>query len=92
MIRIPNLWVTLPRMDGEPHRAWACFNMRYDEKAAVDVVHAWWSARTGINLTQPDVMSRILELAFENPRADLPPGFVEALRPRREDEEGKPSR
>lgn len=67
-------------------------NLRYDEKGAVDVVHAWWSARTGRNLTQPDVMSRILELAFENPRADLPPGFAEVFSAQRDVDDPDPPR
>ena len=82
MLRIPALSVTLPRLDGEPRRALACVNLRYEEKAVVDVVHKWWSARFARPLTQPDVMSLVLELAFENPRADLPPGLVETLRER----------
>ena len=50
--------------------------MRHEEKAVLDVLHAWWSARSSRALRQPDVMSLLLELALENPRADLPPGLV----------------
>lgn len=77
MLRIPSLSVVLPRLDGEPRRAWASYNLRYEEKAVVDLIQAWWSARMARPLSQPDVMSRVLELALENPRADLPPGLVE---------------
>lgn len=74
-MRIPSLHLTLPRLDGEPRRAWASVNMRYDEKAVIDILQAWWKARFARPMTQPDVMSLLLVLALENPRADLPPGL-----------------
>lgn len=80
MIDIPLLSLRLPRLDGEPRRALACVNLRHEEKALWDILAAWWSARSSRRLAQPDVMSLLLELALENPRADLPPGMVEALR------------
>lgn len=76
MIQIPSLSVTLPRLDGEPRRAMSCLNVRHEEKALFDLVHAWWCARTTRRLTQADAMSLLLQLALENPRADLPPGLA----------------
>ena len=69
--------LVLPRLDGEPRRSLACVNLRYEEKQLLDLLGAWWSARSTRSLKHPDVMSLLIELALENPRADLPPGLVE---------------
>lgn len=47
-------------------------NVRYEEKLLFDHVHTWWRMRKGQDLRQPDAFSLLLELALENPRADLP--------------------
>lgn len=76
MMRVPSLSLVIPRLDGLPRRSWASVNMRYEEKALLDLLHSWWCARFARPLTQPDVMSILLDLALENPRADLPPGLA----------------
>ncbi|HET6404175.1 MAG TPA: hypothetical protein VFH78_05970 [Candidatus Thermoplasmatota archaeon] len=74
-LRIPSLALDLPRLDGQPRRSLACVNMRHEEKALLDLLQAWWSARSTRPLTQADVMSLLLALALEHPRADVPPGL-----------------
>lgn len=77
MIRIPSLSLAIPRLDGEPRRSHSCVNLRHEEKALVDLLGAWWSARMSRPLRQPDVMSHVLALVLTHPAADLPPGLVE---------------
>lgn len=54
-------------------------NLRYEEKADVDLLQAYWSRRRGRSLKQWDTFSVILSAALANPELDVP----EELRPAR---------
>lgn len=60
------------RLDGLPRRAVTSVNVRHDDKALFDHLHTFWSWRRGRPLRQWDAFRLVLELAVENPRAQVP--------------------
>lgn len=64
-----------PRTDGEPTRNVSCINVRRDEKAAFDVLHAWLQLREGRSLAQWDVFSLVFAAAVRSGEFEVPPGL-----------------
>ena len=67
------------RLDGRPHRAVTSVNVRHDDKALFDHLHTFWSLRRGSPLRQWDAFRLVLELAVENPRAQVPRELLDRI-------------
>lgn len=65
-------------VDVSPRRAVASVNVRRDDKAVFDALHAWWSVERRRPLTQWEAFSVLLAVALENPEFRVP-AEVDAL-------------
>lgn len=73
----PRARATMPslrprKLDGRPRRSVTSVNVRHDDKAIFDLIHAYWALRSGRRLSQWDAFRRVLELAAQHPAAEIP--------------------
>ena len=69
----------VPRIDGEPHRAWASVNVRREDKVRLDFLQWVWSQEFGHRLSQWDCVSILLAYYLEHEHGALGPAISEML-------------
>jgi hypothetical protein len=71
----PKIVKLIERADGKPRRSVTSVNVRFEDKAVFDVLHKWSCLKDGQEISQVDAFNRLLVLAWEHPRAEVPRGI-----------------
>jgi hypothetical protein len=65
-------------VDGEPHRPWACLNVREEEKRTFDLLQAWWAREERASISHWDGFSILLHHYLRT--ADIPDQLAALVR------------